>query len=590
MSFRRRDYPELLETMLTSLAGGVAAEAHPFPPPGSAEGDAALRMDLARPPAAVLVSVHGARNGASFRFRPGPDVQLSPDGAALLWTSGGARPDAGTLVEVNYLRRDSAARITDVEVGGVARTLVEAVALETARVHAELQAVHDAAFLDTATGRSLDNVVALLGVERVPAGRARAALTFTRAAGATGAITIPAGTRVIDPGVTVEYETVETVTLSPAQARIGVEARDVEPGNAPVAADALTVLPVPIAGIAGVTNPAPAARAPAAESDAELRTRARSFLQGSERATPGALRAALARQGVQGEIAEPPDRPGVVVVTPVAADLPPERREQLLAAIEDARPAGVRVELGLAAAPAAVDLALRIATREGLPETDRRAAHEALRAALTEFFARLPIREDARVNRIAGLALAVPGVEDVTILSATLHRPDGGVEERLDAAAGIIALADIPTRLGDLSIADPGLPTRADLAIRFPLAEAVPDRTAVVAAVEAAFAHLSATAAAAGGGTVEARTLSYGKLLRVLPAPVGEGATLAAYDAAPEPKPALPADAGPYEVVLFVAQANGLTRVLSAAGEAYTLGPGERLALNAVTVEPAAAG
>ena len=245
----------------------------------------------------------------------------------------------------------------------------------------------------------------------------------------------------------------------------------------------------------------------------------------------------------------------------------------------------MRVEVGLAAAPAAVDVALPIATRAGLPERDRRAAHEALRTALTAFFAQLPIREDARVNRLAGLALAVPGVEDVTILSATLHRPEGGVEDRLDAAAGIIALADVPTRLGDLSIADPGLPTRADLAIRFPLDGAVPDRNAVVAAVEAAFATLSA-AAATSGGSPDARTLSYGKLLRVLPAPVGGGATLAAYDAAPEPKPVLPTDAGPYEVVLFLAQANGLTRVLQAAADSYSLAAEERLALDAVTVEP----
>lgn len=578
MSFRRRDYPEILETMLTSLAGGVAAEAHPYPPPG--DQGATPRMELDRPPARALVSVHGARNGASFRFRAGPDVQLSPDGTALVWAAGGARPDEGSLVEVNYLRRESAAQLTDFEVGSVARTLAEAMSLETARVHAELQAVYEAAFLETATGRSLDNVVALLGLDRVPAGRGRAALTFTRATGAAGAITIPAGTRVIDAEVTVEYETVETVTLSPAQARIGVEARDVEPGNAPVGAEVLTVLPVPIAGIAGVTNPAPASRAAAAESDAELRIRARAVLQGSERATLGALRGALARQGVQGEIAEPADRPGVVVITPVAADLTPERTEQLLAAIEDARPAGVRVELGLAATPAAVDLSLRIATRAGLAEADRRAAHEALRAALTDFFAKLPIREDARVNRIAGLALAVPGVEDITLLSATLRRPEGAAEERLDAAAGIIALADTPTVLGDLAIADPGLPTRADLAIRFPLGEAVPDRNAAVAAVEQAFATLSA---ATGG---DARGLSWGKLLRVLPAPVGQGQTLPAYDAAPAPKPALPADAGPYQVVLFITQANGLTRVLQGPADSYMLAAEERLALDSVSVEP----
>ena len=75
MSFRRRDYPEVLETMLTALAGGVAAEAHPYLPSGNDS-----RMALESPPARVLVSVHGARNGASHRFKTGNDVALSADG------------------------------------------------------------------------------------------------------------------------------------------------------------------------------------------------------------------------------------------------------------------------------------------------------------------------------------------------------------------------------------------------------------------------------------------------------------------------------------------------------------------------------
>lgn len=576
MSFRRRDYPEVLETMLTSLAGGVAAEAHPWPPAG---GDAeAPRLVLEAPPARLLVSVHGARNGLSVRFRPGADFELAAAGTEIVWKPGGARPDAGTLVEVNYLRRDDPAQLTDFEVGGVARTLVEAMAHEAARLHAELEGVYKAAFIETATGRALDHVVALVGVERVPAGRARAGLRFTRDAAAPGAITIPAGTRVIDPDVEVEYETVEAVTMSPAQTRISVEAQDVEPGNPPVAADVLTILPVPIAGIAAVTNPAPARRADSAESDAELRSRARSFLQGSERATPGALQAALARQGIRGEIAEPADRPGVVVISPVTEALSPERREQLLKAIEDARPAGVRVELASAAVPVGLSLAMVIATGAGLSDTARRAAHEAVRAAVADVFAALPIREDASVNRLVGAVLAVPGVEDVTLLSARLLL-DGGAEERLDRDRGVIALQGVATVLADLAVADPGLPTRADLSIRFPAGDPAPDQNAVTAALESAFAHLAA--AAEGAGDEEARRLSFGKLLLVLPPPAGAGMTLAAFEAAPV---SLPTGAGSYEVALFIAQANGLTRVLAAAGDSYTLAPQERLSLQSVTI------
>ena len=58
MSVRRRDYPEVLETMLTGLAGGTSAEAHPYPPPGDG-----TKTKLDAPPAPRLVSVYGERNG-----------------------------------------------------------------------------------------------------------------------------------------------------------------------------------------------------------------------------------------------------------------------------------------------------------------------------------------------------------------------------------------------------------------------------------------------------------------------------------------------------------------------------------------------
>jgi hypothetical protein len=582
MTFRRRDYPELLEGILTSLAGGVSAEAHPFPPPGDADNP---RMELDAPPARLLVSVHGARNGASFRFRTGSDVELSPDGAAVLWRQGGQRPDPGTLVEIAYLRRDAKSQLTDLEVGGIARTIVEAVARETAQVHAELQAVYEAAFLETATGRSLDNVVALVGVERVTPGRARTKLSFTRDPGSAGAITIAAGTRVMDASVQTEYETVETVTLSPAQTRVSVDALDVEPGNAPVAANVLTILPVPIAGIVAVTNPAPAGRAEAGETDEELRTRARAFLQGSERATVGALRSALARQGVRGEIVEPADRPGVVIIKPIAGTLTPERREQLLAAIDDARPAGVRVELELATPPAGVDLVLELRTGAGLADGARRAAHEEVREVVTDYLARLRMDEDARINQIVGLVLGVAGVEDVTLVSARLHLPDGTTADPLDTAEGTIKLAGVPTALADLSIADPNLPTRADLRILFPASAPAPDRNEVTAAVEAAFAYLGERAAAED--PIDQRTLSFGKLLLALPGPVGGEKTLAAHDAAPNPKPALPTASGVYQVSLFIEQANGLTRMLTTPADSYLLGPRERLALNSVNIDVA---
>jgi uncharacterized phage protein gp47/JayE len=576
MSFRRRDYPEVLDGLLTALVGGISAESHAYPPPG---GDSPPRHLLEVPPARALVSVFGSRNGASVRFAAGTDIALSADGRALVWAEGGNRPDSGTLVSVNYLREGGQATLSDIEVGSVARTVTEAFALESARLHAQMQAVHDAGFIDTATGRSLERVVALLGIQRVPAGRPMVTLRFQRARGAPGAITIPAGTRVIDAGVTVEYETLETVTMDPAQDRITVAARDLEPANSPVPAEALSVLTVPIAGIATVTNAAAASFAAAAETDAGLRTRARGFLHASERATLGGLEAVLAQFGLKGGIAEPEDRPGVVVVTPVAGTLSAEQTEQLRAALKDARPAGIKVELAGTMAPAQVDLDLALVTRETLSDQSRRAAHEAVRKAVAGFFDALPIDEDARINRLVGAVLAVPGVEDVTLTGA--RRLAGtAAADVLDANEGVLRLADTPTMLRTLALADPGLPTTADLVIRFPAAATVPDRGAMAAALEAALAEATAGSA---------REFAWGHVVRALPEPVGSGQSYASWDQA-SPRPALPTGAGVYVVTLMIHQASGLTRILAGPGDSHALTPGERLRLDAVTLDPVAGG
>lgn len=589
MPVRRREYPEVLDNVLTAMVGGVAAEPHPFPPPGDATPPRHL---LEQPVARQIVSVFGFVNGASHRFRDTVDYELAGDGQTLIWREAGQRPDPGTLVHVNYLRKDDPPSLTDLEVGGVARTIVQAVGLEIARLYAQLEAVYKAGYIDTATGSELDKVVALLGIRRVAADRPTAKLRFSRVAGTPGAITIPAGARVIDEKVQVEYEVVETVTMAQTQNSISVSARDVEPANDPVDANVLTVLAVPIAGIAGVTNPAPATRAAEAETDEELRTRARNFLHGSERATLGALRDALARQRVEADIDESTGEPGVVRVTPHLAGLTPDRAEQLRVALNEVRPAGVFVELDTPLAPARVDLEIEITSRSGLPAADLAAAHTEVRSRIEDYFDDLPAREDGSVNRLVGSILAVDGIDDVTLLSAKVSETVGGVttvEDRLKLAEGIIALADRPTVLGELSIADRNLPTTIDVVIGFPSSAAAPDENAVITALEAAFSYLDSVAQSdldpSDVAAVAQRTLSFEKILFVLPAPVGSGGNLAALEG-PGPVPALPtaAEVAPYRVSVFIAQANGLTRTLTADGDTYEITTRERLLLDTVTL------
>ncbi len=167
MSFRRRNYPELMDNILTRLIGGIAAESYPFPPAVSSEPP--FQHPLERPPVKKITSVYGERNGSSYAFRQDVDYTLV-DEQILQWVDGGALPDAGSTFQVNYFSGATSSPVTDIHVGSVARTLMEAAALEMAGLYAQMQVVYDAAFIDTASGKSLDHVVALLGLERVPAG------------------------------------------------------------------------------------------------------------------------------------------------------------------------------------------------------------------------------------------------------------------------------------------------------------------------------------------------------------------------------------------------------------------------------------
>ena len=585
MTFRRRNYPEVLDNLLTQIVGGVAAETHPYPPP-DASGPP-YRHHLEQPRVRQIVSAYGIRNGESRLFRNGTDYQFSQSGQTLEWLADGQPPDEGTLFHVNYLREDQRPSLTDLQVGSVARTITESIALEIARLYAQLEAAYKAGFVDTATGSSLDKVVALLDIARIRGDRPTAKLRFSRATGTPGSITIPAGIRVMDEQAKFEYETTQAVTMAENQNSITASARDLEPGNEPVEADVLKVLAVPIAGISAITNPAPAARANVDETDTELRTRAKHFLHGSERATLGALEQVFARQQVKVDVEEVSDTPGLIRVTPHAANLSPERTQQLLADLEAARPAGVLVVPNVALPPLEVDLEIELTTASNLPEPTLRAAHAAVRETVADYFARLPVRKPASINQIVGRILSVPGVEDVSLVRASVRETVDGVEtqsDRLNPAAGLIEIADVPTVLGDLGVADPNLPTAVDLVVGFPETAAVPDAQQIETALTAALAYLNTLAETPADpndvAEVQKRTLSFGKLLRVIPLPAKPGESLQSFDTA-TPQPALPeaASIADYRVALFISQANGLTRTLTQDGDSYVISASERLQL-----------
>src|SRR4051812_6769395 len=215
MSLVDRFYPEVARDMLTTLTGGIAGEEHvvaytigevPMPEP----------IVLLRRPVQRVSSVSGEMENAGGKPLPFVfglnDYELAGD--AIQFLPFGRHPAKSSKVVVNYYPRNAAATaITDVHVGSVARTLIESVAKEIAALYAQVNLAYDAAFADTATGASLDRVVALLGLRRIRAGRAAGTAIFTRRAGTPGDITIPAGTPVTDSEDKIRYETTETYLM-----------------------------------------------------------------------------------------------------------------------------------------------------------------------------------------------------------------------------------------------------------------------------------------------------------------------------------------------------------------------------------------
>lgn len=369
MTFAAEPFGLFVDDLLTGLTGGVVRESFRFLPE-----EAPFRLD---PPAPLLrntVRMHGISAGEHTVFRAGTDYVISADGA-VVWqqqpdgspSAGATLPDLGSRFWVNYEHQgliEAAPRLTDRNPGSVTRLIAETFAREYAVLSGQLDAVYNAAFLDTATGRDLDQLALLLGVRRDTASAASGSVVFARRTPSSADVAIPAGTRLsTSDAPPVLFETTEARTLRRGEISVEAPIRALAAGRSGIVpANAIGVLHRPLLGIETVTNPQATAFAVAAEDDAALRARLRRRLESAGKATTGALVGAL--NGIPGvrekdiRVAEDPiARPGLIEID---VALPPQQTDaaaldaiaaQALKLIEETRPAGVRVLARLAAPP-----------------------------------------------------------------------------------------------------------------------------------------------------------------------------------------------------------------------------------------------
>lgn len=588
MSFRRKTYPEIADNLLNRLLGGVSGEAHAFPPPNASKPPYSHALELA--PAAEITSVFGLHNGESYAFAKGVDYELTSDGQSVKWKDNAALPDAGCVVEINYLPKARDTRINDLYAGSVVRTLLEAMALETAGLYAQLEMVYKSGFIDTAEGRALEHVVSLLGLGRITAGRNSAEIQFKRARNTRGEIYLPAGTRILNADGSIEYETLNEAVIADGQDTLKVKARDLVETNEGVPADSLVLLAKPIAGIESVTNPAPSTQLDRDENDTELRSRAKSFLVGSERGTLGAIKAVLAAHNVLADVDDA--TPGTIKVRIHGHTLSDEQELRLKTELDQVRPAGVQLEYPAGVSTAVVDLELRLQTASGLLDTDLKRIQAEIKQRFADYFAKLPTQENARTTKLIGLAMGVNGVEDLAIVSAKVASVSA-----LDIGKGEIGVAGKPTQLGALNLVDPALATELALTVRFPRKKldnsdtAIPDQGSLQAALQLAITYLNSNnqSETVNNALTQLRTLSFGKLALTLPLPGATTKTLEQFDKAFNDSaplvPPLVASLLPYSLQFVLTRPNGISQVLDADAASFSLAPFERLSLGKVVAQ-----
>lgn len=361
MSYAAEPYAQFVDDLLTALTGGVAREQFLF-----VAEQAPFRLAPPGPVVRSSVRVSGQAAGTFTRFRAGRDFVFTAD-SVIQWKAGadGAPaadavwPDEGTPFFVNYDHAGpagAAPRLTDRNPGSVVRLLAESFAREYAVLSRQLESVYEAAFLDTATGRDLDQVVALVGLDRRDRTFAVGTAVFARSSPAPADIFIPAGTKLstAEPPPVV-FETTEERVLRRGELSVEAPIQATVSGAAGVVpAQASIVIHRPILGVESVSKQATELRG-ADESDDALRARARRALEGAGRATPGALLAALGSlPGVRDKDVRVAEdhlaHPGVVAIS-AAAPLDTPAAVQAVALIEATRPAGVRVLHNLDAPP-----------------------------------------------------------------------------------------------------------------------------------------------------------------------------------------------------------------------------------------------
>lgn len=248
---------------------------------------------------------------------------------------------------------DSDIGITNVSVGSVTRTLIEAIMAEVDIMQFTIYQAYIAKTVDEAEGEDLDDVVSILGVIRRSASYCTGTVTFSVTEESDIDIEIPSGS-IVSTALTIngeiyEFEVIEDSILSAGDMSVDVNVRCTAAGRIFIPAKSITVINDSIFGIAEVINNSDISGGINDETDDELRDRAKDALTKLGRGTVESIKAAVKDIGGVIDCNVYDMRSGVgtvdVFVITETMPTPQELIDEISNVIKDTKAAGIRAYL-----------------------------------------------------------------------------------------------------------------------------------------------------------------------------------------------------------------------------------------------------
>ena len=307
-----------------------------------------------------------------------------------------------------------------------------------------LEDAYYSAFIDFATGQSLDNIAALISYKRIAAKKATGTVVFSRSSPATSDILIPAGTRVAVSDESVVFQTTEAVVLTAGNTSVEAPIEAIEPGSAGnVAANTITKIVDPISGIESVNNPNPTEGGRDTETDEEFRYRIKTTIQSLGKATLDAILAKVRNvEGVKTAKIEENDTMNDYTET---GGLPPKsfrvfvyggNDEDVAQAIFDSKPAGIQPYGSISGVaydqdgneytiyferPTEVHIYVDVQITSDGTSIDQQVVKDAIK----DYINNLNIGEDVIYAKVLAAVMNIQGVKDAVVYIGTSGPPSG---------------------------------------------------------------------------------------------------------------------------------------------------------------------